>query len=217
CKGVRLDWPVGTIFETYPWMQHEYSAKSLGYHFCAVEKDGRTFWIRSNTCTQLVRPGQEGCPECSSTQTTRAHLRIEECAQAASLHVPYQFLMHKQLRELLHNTTKELNEYKLKTLALCRKLSTMVNRLGDLKRLIMAVATSDHPHISHLVSVTLQQGASWRAIVRMLEGAVEKLSSSRGYSDKDFQIAWLVKVLGGPKLHYALHHALGIPSLSTTE
>ncbi|KIK76673.1 hypothetical protein PAXRUDRAFT_169137 [Paxillus rubicundulus Ve08.2h10] len=91
------------------------------------------------------------------------------------------------------------------------------NWLGDLERLIMAVATSDHPRILHLVSVALQQGASWRAIVRMLEGAVEKLSSSQGYSDKDFQIAHLVKVLGRPKLHYALHRALRIPSLSTTE
>ncbi|KIJ09235.1 hypothetical protein PAXINDRAFT_17655 [Paxillus involutus ATCC 200175] len=33
CKGVQLNWPVGTIFETYPWTQHEYGAKGLGYHF----------------------------------------------------------------------------------------------------------------------------------------------------------------------------------------
>ncbi|KIJ05111.1 hypothetical protein PAXINDRAFT_93883, partial [Paxillus involutus ATCC 200175] len=192
CKGVPLDWPVGTIFETYPWTQHEYGAKSLGYHFCAVEMDGRTFQIRSNSCTQNAGRGMEACLECLSTQTTKARLQIEERARAASPHTPYQFLTHQQLRELLRSTTKDLNEYKLKVLGLSRKLSTMIRRLTDSKRLIMAIASCEYPRVSQLIGVALRQGASWRAIIMMIQGAVEKLSHSRGYTTKDFELARLV-------------------------
>ncbi|KIJ10024.1 hypothetical protein PAXINDRAFT_29854, partial [Paxillus involutus ATCC 200175] len=127
-------------------------------------------------------------------------------------HTPYQFLTHQQLRELLRNTTKELNHHKLTILGLSRKLSTMIRRLTDSKRLIMAIGSCNYSRVSQLISVSLQQGASWQAIVQMIQGVVEKLSRSRGYTVEDFNIARLVKTIGGPKLHYALHHALGIPS-----
>ncbi|KIJ08705.1 hypothetical protein PAXINDRAFT_32050, partial [Paxillus involutus ATCC 200175] len=121
-------------------------------------------------------------------------------------HTPYQFLTHQQLRELLRNTMKELNEYKLKILSLTRKLSTMIRRLTDSKRLIMAISSCEYPRVSQLIGVALRHGASWQAVIGMIQSAVEKLSHSRGYATRDFELARLVNVIGGPKLLYALHH-----------
>jgi hypothetical protein len=102
------------MFETYPWTQHEYGAKSLGYDFCAVEKNGKTFRIRSHKCSGFAGEGEDGCCTCRSAQTTKARLMIEERARVALPHTPYLFLTHQQLRELLRTTNKQLNKYKLK-------------------------------------------------------------------------------------------------------
>ncbi|KIJ10023.1 hypothetical protein PAXINDRAFT_16927 [Paxillus involutus ATCC 200175] len=51
CKGVQLDGPIGTIFDTYPWTQHEYGAKSLGAHKWQ-EKEG----IRVMSAEALRQP-----------------------------------------------------------------------------------------------------------------------------------------------------------------
>lgn len=114
CNGVILNWPVGTVFETYPWTQHEYGAKSLGYNFCAVEKNGKTFRIRSHKCSGFEGEGEDACCTCHSAQTTKARLMIEECAHVALPHTPYLFLTHQQLHELLRATNEQLNKYKLK-------------------------------------------------------------------------------------------------------
>ncbi|KAG1737819.1 uncharacterized protein EDB91DRAFT_1054829 [Suillus paluster] len=124
CNGIILNWPVGTVFETYPWTQHEYGAKSLGYNFCAVEKNGKTFRIRSHKCSGFAGEGEDACCTCRSAQTTKAHLMIEERAHVALPHTPYLFLTHQQLCELLRATNKQLNKYKLKVnttqLSCCR-------------------------------------------------------------------------------------------------
>ncbi|KAG2029443.1 hypothetical protein BDR03DRAFT_803659, partial [Suillus americanus] len=99
-------------------------------------------------------------------------------------------------------------------LNLSRKLSTMIRRLGDSKRFIMAIASSDYNRLGQLVSVALRQGSSWQAIARMIQEAAEKVKQTRCYSQKDFDIVRLIDIIGGPKLGYAMSHALGLPSVT---
>jgi hypothetical protein len=78
----------------------------------------------------------------------------------------------------------------------------------------MAIASSNYQRLGQLVGVALRQGSSWQAIARMIQEAVEKVKQTRCYSQKDFDIVCLIDIVSGPKLGYAMSHALGLPSVT---
>ena len=78
------------------------------------------------------------------------------------------------------------------------------------------LATNDIPGLRRLLLVALNRGASPRAVLVQLQQSFLGFYSPRGgFSERDLEISYLVKALGGPRLLYALHKSHGLASVST--
>ncbi|KAG5633966.1 hypothetical protein H0H81_004150, partial [Sphagnurus paluster] len=69
--------------------------------------------------------------------------------------------------------------------------------------------------VSRIISTALHDGASAEAICRKLDDAIEGCYAPRKWSQREIDIAFLVKAHGGPRLLYALQKAEGYPSRRT--
>ncbi len=107
-----MDWPIGDLGEQYPFQRHGYSLQSLGYKFCAVEKDGSQFRVRADQCEGTPMPNGLACPNCQVVTPTVE--RLSKIARNAEHHTNYKYLNHQQLRALLADRDETLNHWKLK-------------------------------------------------------------------------------------------------------
>jgi len=78
------------------------------------------------------------------------------------------------------------------------------------------LASNDVKRLKCVLGVALKRGCSVSAIVMRIEQAIDGLYTARGnYSERELDIAFLVKSLGGPKLLYALCRSHGLPAYRT--
>ena len=78
------------------------------------------------------------------------------------------------------------------------------------------LASNDVKRLKCVLGVALKRGCSVSAIVMRVEQAINGLYTARGdYSERELDIAFLVKSLGGPKLLYALCRSHGLPAYRT--
>ena len=70
--------------------------------------------------------------------------------------------------------------------------------------------------VSRILSIALRNGASAEAICDKLQAAISGTYTPRsGWTQREFDVAFLIKALGGPRLLYTLQVAEGYPSLTT--
>ena len=79
----------------------------------------------------------------------------------------------------------------------------------------MLIATKDIPGLCRLISAALRCGSSAERIVELIQKAIAGIYVPQGFSNRDLDIAFLVKAIGGPRLLYALQKSYGLPSEST--
>jgi hypothetical protein len=73
----------------------------------------------------------------------------------------------------------------------------------------MLLSKHDVPGLHRLLTVALRNGASIRTVLAKLNQAIAGIYSPRdGWSEREYDIAYLVKSIGGPKLLYALQRHL---------
>ena len=80
----------------------------------------------------------------------------------------------------------------------------------------MMLSLNDVAGLRRLLSAAHRRGASPTKICSLLEDAVAGLYRPRGgFVKRDFDIAFLVKAIGGPRLLYALGRSHGLASWRT--
>lgn len=80
----------------------------------------------------------------------------------------------------------------------------------------MKLASQDIPGASRILEKSLKRSESADVVMRKLEGAITGTFRPHGnWTDKEFDVAYLVKALGGPRLSYVLQHAAHSPSVTT--
>ncbi|KAI0067932.1 hypothetical protein BV25DRAFT_1911795 [Artomyces pyxidatus] len=131
----------------------------------------------------------------------------------AEPHTNHKYLTHEQLDQLVDDRDERLNKWKLKALNLARRVASVMRKLDDHRRFLMAVATGDVPRLQQLVKQGLKNHASIPAIIHKIEEACSGVYNARGYNATDFDMALMVLRLGGRKLLYALNHHIALPSL----
>lgn len=78
------------------------------------------------------------------------------------------------------------------------------------------LATHDIKNARRVLAAEIHKGASPHHILTKLRLAISGLYKPRNkYSTSDFEVAFLVKSLGGPRLLYTLHHSHNLPSTRT--
>lgn len=89
-------------------------------------------------------------------------------------------------------------------------------KVDDEKRVLMKLASQDIPGASRILAVSLKRQESPNVILRKLEGAITGSFRPRGnWTDREYDIAYLVKALGGPRLSFVLQKAQSSPSVSS--
>jgi hypothetical protein len=97
-----------------------------------------------------------------------------------------------------------------------RRNQRLKRKVDDYQRILMMLSGNHIAGVSRLLSIALRNGASPEAICDQLQQAISGTYRPRGdWTDREFDIAFLVKALGGPRLLYALQKAEGYPSIST--
>ncbi|TFY57754.1 hypothetical protein EVJ58_g6829 [Rhodofomes roseus] len=97
-----------------------------------------------------------------------------------------------------------------------RSLSRMRGKVNDHQRLVVLLANNDVQRLHHLLSVALRKGASPKALIAQIDRAINGLYCDRGqFDERKIKAAFLSKVLGGPRLLFALTKSDRFPSGST--
>ena len=97
-----------------------------------------------------------------------------------------------------------------------RKLTTSRRSVNDHQRLLKLIGSNDVKRLKCVVGVALRRGCSISAIIIRIEQAILGLYQARGgYSERELDIGFLAKSLGGPKLLYALCRSHGLPAYRT--
>ena len=80
----------------------------------------------------------------------------------------------------------------------------------------MLLSSNDVAGLRRLLAAALRRGASAQTICGLLERAISGLYRPRGgFTQREFDVSFLVKALGGPRLLYALQQSHGLASWRT--
>lgn len=97
-----------------------------------------------------------------------------------------------------------------------RKLAPLRKKKTDYQRMVKMLIEHDIKNLRQLLAVAARRGASPEELIARLQFAIDgKYQATGGYTQKELEVAFLVKALGGPRLLYALNHSHGLPSVRT--
>lgn len=117
---------------------------------------------------------------------------------------------------LLRWKTAQIKRLKLNALNKASMLFVRNRHLDTWKRLAVAIGNEDIPRIRSLMARELRAGSSIFTILERIDGAAKWKFSTCGYTQADFERAYLIFKLGG---HAAasIARTLGVPSINATK
>ncbi|KIY66557.1 hypothetical protein CYLTODRAFT_491339 [Cylindrobasidium torrendii FP15055 ss-10] len=96
------------------------------------------------------------------------------------------------------------------------KLAKTEKKLETTQRIIQFISEYNVPGLRRLLAVALSSASTPEEILRRLERCIAGMYDTRGqFSQYEYDLAFIAKALGGPRLLYAMAHAFGIPATST--
>ncbi|KAF8884804.1 hypothetical protein BD779DRAFT_1673946 [Infundibulicybe gibba] len=226
CTGILVHWAPGNIWDTYPY--HRHAAQGLPWEVAGFEPNN-DYHIRlqSTKCMIYLNKHDDleknalACHQClyiPNSTPFRTFMAKAAELEPASKFTSRLYLSQKQLRNVLAKVTADNQALRLQALNTDRRISTLTKRVNDHQRIVILLSTNNIPGLRRLVTSALKNGASLQVLVRRLEGAAMGTYSAYGkWSQRELDIAFLAKALGGPRLLYALQKAEGYPSLSTVQ
>ncbi|KAJ3911479.1 hypothetical protein F5877DRAFT_20743, partial [Lentinula edodes] len=221
CRGLVVPWRVGLVRRTYPLELHSGKKQPpwdiIGWHTC---EDGQeVIQVKSVACSVHLRPGNERdqgvCLRCIAVPESSQFRKIEERAARTELsqHMPVQYLTHEQLLHVARTVRKHNRLLRSRVQSLEKQLENSRRRNTQYKRIMTFLAEYDVSGLRRLLATSLRRGASPSFVFRRLEDCINQMYSPRGnFSRRDYDIAFIAKSLGGPRLLYALQKAFGLPS-----
>ena len=140
---------------------------------------------------------------------------IERATEAKAC-TPWTMLSDRQKKGLMKKMSMQIKDLWNQLSAAQRRLVTASRRLADYQRIMMMLATHDYANLQRMLSVALRHGSSPAAIIGQLQRAFNGLYAPRtGYTERDIDLAFIAKSLGGPRLLYALQKGKGFVSERT--
>lgn len=116
CKGERVEWTPGSVWDTFPYQQH--ADNTIGWKPFLLDND-KWIQLRSNTCKKYLKTRKErelqACINCLKIPNSTS---FRKCVQRAkgdtAAHTPWKFLTPQQMRRLLVSLRKQNDAMKLK-------------------------------------------------------------------------------------------------------
>ena len=115
CTGVLVHWTAGSVWDSYPYMQHVVRAlpwEPIGF-------DGNNKWhrLRSKECSIVLSTDVLNslcCRKCAAIPHSSEYTAFLNCATNAPDNTPYSYLTPKQTHALLLKVTRKYRQLVLK-------------------------------------------------------------------------------------------------------
>lgn len=219
CTGILVQWKPGSVWNSYPYQLH--AERGMPWIPIGFEGD-RHLCLQSTKCSIILSDPKElnrrSCRQCDAICNSASYQDFEARAMDAAEHTPWRYLTPLQMQKLAAKLVARNHTLELNVLNMQRKMWTMHKRLTNYERMIMLLSKNDVVGLRRLLAVQLNNGASPQVILAQLERAITGVYAPRGgWTNREYDIAFIAKALGGPRLLFALNHALGLPSTSTVQ
>jgi hypothetical protein len=97
-----------------------------------------------------------------------------------------------------------------------RQIDRLEAQIDNWRRILMKLATNDIPGAARALELSLSRGDSPITIAEKLDKIISGVYRPSGkWTDREYDIAFLVKALGGPLLLYTMQKPYHLPSEST--
>lgn len=225
CLALECEWEPGMVWDTYPHELHRSKRGAppwdvLGYH---TRMDGKNYiHVHHTKCKGTLATQKEKdehvCSTCATIPNLARWDAVNERARKEELseHMPWQYLTHAQLLRIARTVRRHNRILRSRVQSLQKQLDRAHNRLTDTKRILTFLSEYDVPGLRRLLAVAIRRGCSPVSLFSQLEKAVKQMYKPHGnYSRREYDIAFIAKALGGPRLLYAMGHAFGLPSTAT--
>ncbi|KAF8155394.1 hypothetical protein B0H34DRAFT_849557 [Crassisporium funariophilum] len=211
CPGQPVEWLPGSIWETYPYYQH--NMRAVGWRPIAFNHEENEIVIRSDNCLGFILDTDEPpCKECWSIVFSNQFQEFLLRAKEAKQHTPWELLTAQQMCSLLKKMANTINSLRTQV------SNSSVSNHNNHTRMVMLLGTNDIPGLRRLIAAALRRGISARGLVLRLEQAIAGAYSPRGgFNQREHDIAFLVQAIAGPRLLYALNKSHGFASTSTVQ
>ena len=104
---------------------------------------------------------------------------------------------------------------RLRVFNLLRKVTNLHRHVALQKRILIFLADNEVSGVRRVLSQSLRDGLSAKAMLHRLEQAFEGKYRAGGYSDKEFDLAILAMRLGGQAMLVALHQGAEFPGATS--
>jgi hypothetical protein len=117
CGGQWVEWSLGSIWDTYPYQQHD--DELLPWVLIDFESERNRICLRSLTCLEDLSSPREiysgTCNTCNSILHSRAYAKFKDRASGkAAPRTPWIYLSSRQLRDMLSTTRRQNEQLRLK-------------------------------------------------------------------------------------------------------
>ncbi|KAJ7023838.1 hypothetical protein C8F04DRAFT_969797 [Mycena alexandri] len=190
-------WTPGSHWMTYPYLQH--GVGTVGWEPISFGVDN-TMQFRSDGCHNKIPPSSTApCTPCAALPSSSKFTKFMDRAT--------------EMMKSMAQSTKDLRT----KLSNAKRSSVVAQRnISEYRRMTMLLAANDIPGLRRMLTVLAKRGANPRAICATLTRAINGTFATRGgFNERDLDVGWLVKAIGGPRLLYALSKSHGLPSATT--
>ncbi|KAK7020913.1 hypothetical protein R3P38DRAFT_3548264 [Favolaschia claudopus] len=215
CPGIGVKWTTGSVWGDYPYILHE--SPDIGWEPISFDSQTNTIYFRSDQCKRSSEgDSAKVCRPCAELPSTRAFVNVQERAKEVKSHTNLRYLTSRQKDALILKLFRHVALLENQLHSNQRSNKRQKNQISDYKRILALIASEELAGLRRILEQALARGSSPRKVLAILERTLRKLYHVRGgFNERELDISFLVKAIGGPKLLYALQKALGLASVST--
>ena len=116
CPGSEIDWKAGSIWQTYPYHQHELRLSGLGWRPIGFNSKDNNIILRSEKCAiELFEFDESPCSNCRAIQySVEFQNFVSRATQLPKDHTPWNFLTAEQMLALLKKMAAQLKNLRTK-------------------------------------------------------------------------------------------------------
>jgi hypothetical protein len=176
--------------------------------------------LRSTDCANYTMGDGDACLKCDAVQGEARLLSLLLRAADDELHlsqVKDVYLTHAQMSRRRAHHRARANIAQLRLLNCDGRIRRLLQKSSDANRMVRLLAENKFPRLKALMAQMVKRGHSLHYIIKTLEEAIAGRYHPKGFDKEDEQESRLIKILGGPRLLFAMHACKGAMARSTLQ
>ena len=211
CAGVQLELREPVDYN-YPFQLH--SMHDLPW---SITTGGL---LRRTDCANYTMGDGDACLKCDAVQGEARLLSLLLRAADDELHLSQVndvYLTHAQMSRRRAHHRARANIAQLRLLNCDGRIRRLLQKSSDANRMVRLLAENKFPRLKALMAQMVKRGHSLKYVIKTLDEAIAGRYHPKGFDKEDEQESRLIKILGGPRLLFAMHACKGAMARSTLQ